>query len=262
MELIRKISQALRHLQEKKLSENRTEELFADLEEKHIALAGYLDRYEKDHELIDHQILKRIAETSRQSPEKLYDTFAEISRCDSWHLQTSLADIPVKYDCTVLDEKMLIFSQSETIAEQTDAIAQSFSELNPTNLELLAMLLDGDAQRFQQPASEKMKLLIERENVARSQLEKLLNKPWSDHIRWWLVKSVNNLSPAARNFIQQTARERKDMRLNAMILIMLLKTGLEWASVYPSDVNKTVAEFFFAQTYNDRIINLTKLLPG
>lgn len=260
MELIRKISQALRHLKEKKLSEHITEELLTDTEEKYIALTNYLDRYEKDHALIDHQILKRIAETSRQSPEKLYDTFVEIGKCESWHLQTFLADIPVKYDCTVLDEKMLVFSRSETIAEQTDAIFSSFSELNPTNLELLAMLLDGDAQRFQQTTSERLKLLIERENVARIQLEKLLNKPWDDEIRWWLAKSIHNLSPAARSFIQQTAGERKDMRLNATVLIMLLKTGLELVSVYPSDVNKTVAEFFFAQTYHDRIINLTKLL--
>jgi len=262
MELIKKISQALRHLQEKKLADSSMEGLPAGVEEKQIALSSYLDLYEKDQELVDHQILKRLAAVCRHKPEELYETFSELSRCNSWHLQISLSEIPVKYDCVILDEKMHIFSRSETIAEQTSAIPETFSEPNPTNLELLAMLLDGDADRFQQATSEKLKLLIDRENTARTQLEKLLKHPWNDEIRWWLVKSVTNLAPAARSFIQQTASTRKDLRLNAMVLIMLLKTGLEWSAVYPSDISKTVAEFFFAQNYNDRIMNLIKLLPG
>lgn len=261
MELIRRITGALRHLQKKKLADSSSDEFTSTFEEKQIELTDYLDSYEKNHELIDHQILRHIAETVRNKPEQLYEFFSELCQKGSWMTHLSLSELSVQYDSAILDEKMLRFSRTETIHQQIFTISEAFSELNPTNLELLAMLLDGDPERFPQAATEKIRALIERETAARTQLEKLLRMPWNDQVRWWLVKSVTNLSPAARNFIQQTAKGRKDLRLNAMILIMLLKNGLEWAARYPAGLDKTVAELFFSQTYHDRIVNLVKLLP-
>ncbi len=261
MELIRRITGALRHLQKKKLAQNTAEEFAVDFEEKQIELKDYLDSYEKNHELVDHQILKHIAETARNRPEELYNLFSDLCQRGSWLTHLSLSELSVQYESAVLDEKMQRFSKTETIPQQISAISETFSELNPTNLELLAMLLDGDSERFPQATTEKIRILIDRETAARAQLEKLLSLPWNDQIRWWLVKSVANLSSAARNFIQQTAKGRKDLRLNAMIFIMLMKNGLEWAARYPSGLDKTVAELFFSQNYHDRIINLVRLLP-
>jgi len=270
MELIRKILQALAQLKQKKQSaalarviqpDNSCQLLKGDFPAQQWAdFIGFIDGFVQNNSSIEHDVLQKIVCASFSSQESLLELFQEIGNNSDWQPMLSFSDLPVDYDNEALDAAMSDYAAADPTVRHIEAIPTIFKQLNSTNLELLTMLLDGDIERYPSATSAPIKRLVDRENAARAQIAALLDMPWNDMIRWWLVKSTNNLPAAGRTFIKNTIKTRKDCRLEGMALVMLLRFGLEWAAKHPQRIEKTVADFFYTREYSSRIESLVGLI--
>lgn len=270
MELIRKILQALARLKQKKQradlagiaqSAKNCQLLNGDFPvQQWTDFIGFIDDFEKNSSSFEHDALQKIICASFSSQESLLELFQELGNSSDWQPMLSFSDLPVDYDNEALDSAMSDYAAADPAVRHIEAIPAIFKQLNPTNLELLTMLLDGDIERYPSATSAPIKRLVDRENAARNQIAALLDMPWNDMIRWWLVKSTNNLPKAGRTFIRNIIKTRKDSRLEGMALVMLLRYGLEWAAKHPRRIEKTVADFFYTREYSSRIESLVGLL--
>lgn len=270
MELIQKILQALGKLKQKKQSadlaggtqpDKSCQLLQGDFPAQQWAdFIGFIDSFVQNRNSFEHDVLQRIISASFSSQESLLELFQDLGNSSDWQPLLSFSDLPVEYDNDALDAAMSDYAAADPAVRHIAAIPAIFKQLNPTNLELLTMLLDGDIERYPSATSAPIKRLVDRESAARARIAELLDMPWNDAIRWWLVKSTNNLPAAARKFIRNTIKSRKDCRMEGMALVMLLRFGLEWAAKHPQRIEKTVADFFYTREYSNRIESLVGLI--
>jgi hypothetical protein len=97
---------------------------------------------------------------------------------------------------------------------------------------MLFLLIEGSIERYPEPQTSRAKELVLREKAAKHKLSELLGCEMSDEIRWWLIRTINSSSGPAQTFLELIAKNRKDERLQCMLLPRLLKTGFEWAEKF------------------------------
>lgn len=269
MELIRKILATLEQLQTKKQTDHNQSNPAVNTRQSmpdnfpHKTWDDFIvhiDNFVADSNSREHDVLKRIVYTGVSSQDKLGNLFQELGQESDWQALLSFSDLPVAYDDTALDEAMNDYCKFDLPTQDHAGVSQIFSQLNPTNLELLTMLLNGYCEFYPDATSQSIKLLVDRENAARAQIVTLLNQPWDDMIRWWLVKSANSLPDASRLFVKNSIRNKADARLSAMTLPMLLRYGLEWSSRYRSSRDKVTAEAVCCKEYLNKIGVLLSLI--
>jgi len=186
----------------------------------------YLDKTQQNPDCKSRDCLHKLACLHNASEKKYLDFFYALAENkEEWRSILNFADIPAQFDNELFDDIASEFSRARNISEQTKMIPGLFASADPTRLELLSLLLEGNIERYPQPSTTIVSELVEREKAARTQLSLLLTENWTDEIRWWLVRALACSTAAARNFLKNQIPEKHDERLTCMTLPILLKTG-------------------------------------
>jgi len=235
MELIRKVSQLLTKLRDRKAAARYGD---ADVsapctmnaaefpQQAWQDFLGYVDEVQNNRESRIHECLQSLVKMQSESESERIEFFAGLAEStDEWRPLLGFAEIPAQFDNDLFDQLTSEFSKAKSLTEQTEMIPRLFANADPTRLELLSLLLTGDIERHPQPASPKIKELIEREKVARNQLSELLSGELSDAVRWWLIRAIACSEAPIRGFLKSRLPESQDERLACMALPVLLKAG-------------------------------------
>lgn len=234
MELIKNLSQLLTKLRDHKAARYRDENISAPCV---IRVAefplqawqdfvGYVDEAQKDPECSCRDHLKQLAKLNSNSETHCLDFFADLARnTATWRPIVKFAEIPAQFDNELFDSIISEYGKARSIAEQIKMIPTLFASADPTRLELLCLLLEGDIERHPQPFTPTVKELVEREKAARAQLAALLADGWSDEVRWWLIRSLTSSAAPARSFLRSCLPANHDKRMVCMAFPILLKAG-------------------------------------
>ncbi len=235
MELIRKISQLLT-----KLRDRRAATRYGDADvcapcTMNVAefptqawqdFLGYIDEVQNNRESRIHECLQCLIRMQNESESERIAFFAGLAEnVDEWRSLLGYAEIPALFDNNLFEQLTSEFSKARSVAEQTAKIPQLFADADPTRLELLSQLLTGDIERHPRPASPMIKELVEREIAVRMQLSELLSGELTDAVRWWLIRAIACSEAPVRSFLKSRLPENQDERLACMALPVLLKAG-------------------------------------
>ncbi|EKD80979.1 MAG: hypothetical protein ACD_39C02062G0004, partial [uncultured bacterium] len=175
---------------------------------------GYVDEAQKNPDSSSRNCLQRLSALNADSQSDCLDFFSGLARnSDEWRPVLSFADIPAQFDNDLFDTITSEYDKAKSVAGQTAMIPELFCKADPTSLELLCLLLEGDIERHPQPFAPTVQELVEREKAARKQLAELLSGPWSDEVRWWLIRSIACAAAPARSFLKGRLLENRDERL-------------------------------------------------
>ena len=233
MELIKKISQLLTKLRDRKAAARYGE---ANICAPCVIYAaefpvqawqdfvGYVDESQKNPDSSSRSYLQRLSTINSQ--DDCLNFFAGLAQSsEEWRPIASFADIPVLFDNDLFDSVTSEYEKARNVSEQTAMVAKLFGEANPTILEMLSLMLEGDIERYPQPVSATAQELVNREMAARAQLTELLSGTWSDEVRWWLIRSIACAAAPARSFLKGRLLDNRDERLACMTFPALLKAG-------------------------------------
>ncbi len=185
-----------------------------------------------------------------QSRQRARDDWADILR---------FADLPIQFGQNTFEALNAEFARAGTIKDQIAIINSFFSTADPTHAEMLLLLIEGKADRRMPPQTKQAAELFERETAVRDRLKSLLDGELSDILRWWLIRSVNSAVGASQIFLRDTVKNRRDLRLQCMLMPILLKTGFEWASRSEGQT-ADFTESMQSHMYANRIARLAELI--
>ncbi|MBU1106490.1 MAG: hypothetical protein KKB51_07495 [Candidatus Riflebacteria bacterium] len=235
MELIRKISQQLSKLRDRKAAVKYGEAdvsapCVINIEEFPLLtwqnFLSYVDEAQNSPDSRCRNCLQRLGSMNTDSQNEYFNFFNGLAKnSDEWRPVLSFAEIPAQFDNDLFDSITSEYSKAKSVAEQTGMISTLFCTADPTSLELLCQLLEGNVERYQQTISPAFQDLVVREKAARDQLDKMLSESWTDEIRWWLIRSIANAAFPVRNFLKSRVPESSDDRLACMTFPILLKAG-------------------------------------
>ena len=185
--------------------------------------------------------------------------FSELqaSRSD-WAEILRFADLPIQFAAETFELLSAEFSKAQTFNQQIELISNCFQAADPTHVEMLFLLIEGNIERYPQPQTSQATELVARESSAREKLIELLNKEMNDELRWWLIRTINGASGPARKFLRETTRNRNDLRLQCMLLPRLLKTGFEWATKFGA-AGQDEIESMQSHLYASRLTEMIEL---
>ncbi len=187
---------------------------------------GYVDEAQSNRESRSRDCLQQLVKMQSETESERIAFFAGLAEnADEWRAVLSFADIPAQFDNDLFDDITSQFGKAKSVAEQTEMIPKLFASADPTRLELLSLLLEGDVKRYPQPSSPGTSELVEREKAARTKLSELLTGGLTDAIRWWLIRAIACAPAPARSFLKSRLPDRQDERLACMTLPVLLKAG-------------------------------------
>ncbi|HNX75866.1 MAG TPA: hypothetical protein PLM07_02905 [Candidatus Rifleibacterium sp.] len=178
---------------------------------------------------------------------------------DDWGEVLRFAELPIQFAPEAFELLNSEFARAVNISDQIAIIGNSFAAADPTHTEMLLLLIEGSVERQPQPQTRQAAELVERERAARERLKMLLQGEMSDVLRWWLIRTINCTVGAARSFIRDTVKSRRDLRLQCMLLPMLLKTGFEWAGRCDRATDET-GESMQSHMYAHRLNSLIELI--
>jgi len=185
--------------------------------------------------------------------------FSELqaSRND-WAEILRFADLPIQFAAETFELLSAEFARTQTFDQQIELIRSCFKAADPTHVEMLFLLIEGNIERYPQPHTSQATGLVARERSAREKLTELLNQEMNDELRWWLIRTVNGASGPARRFLCASMRNRNDLRLQCMLLPRLLKTGFEWAAKF-GGANHDEIESMQSHLYASRLTEMLEL---
>ena len=178
---------------------------------------------------------------------------------DDWGEVLRFAELPIQFASETFELLNSEFARAVNFNDQVAIIGNCFTTADPTHTEMLLLLIEGSVERQPQPQTSQAAELVKRERAARQRLTMLLHGEMSDALRWWLIRTINCTVGAARSFIRETVKSRRDVRLQCMLLPMLLKTGFEWAGRCDRLTGDT-GESMQSHMYANRINSLTELI--
>lgn len=149
-----------------------------------------------------------------------------------WTEILRFAELPILFNHLTFERLNAEFASAGSVDEQINIIDSSFQTADPTHVEMLFLLVEGSIERHPEPLTSRVKELVRREKAARHKLSELLSGEMNDELRWWLIRTINSSSGTAQAFLELIARNRKDDRLQCMLLPRLLKIGFEWAEKF------------------------------
>lgn len=235
MELIRKISQLLTKLRDRRAAARYGDAdvcapctmNFAEFPQQAWQdFLGFVDEAQNNRESRIHECLQSLVKIQSESENERIAFFAGLAEStEEWRPLLGYAEIPAQFDNDLFDQLTSEFSKARSVAEQTAKIPQLFADADPTRLELLSQLLTGDIERHPRPASPIIKELVEREMAVRRQLSELLSGELTDAVRWWLIRAIAFSEAPVRSFLKSRLPENQDDRLACMALPVLLKAG-------------------------------------
>ena len=253
MELIKKIIRLLRGLQDRRLKR-----LLAAHDIRLVSLpetlkawdafVTYIDSAEADSDCSTRRILSRLPAFDRQEFSDKLLFFRELK--NSSHECSEMlrfAEVPVQFDNDIFERLTADYARARTIPEQTSLIIEIFNELEPTTLELLFMLVEGEIERRPRPYTMAVSELIGRESAARERIRLLLSGELTDPVRWWIVKTLNGATGSPGDFLKDTLSGRHDIRLQCMFLTLFIKSGFEWADNFADNSASALDSLRFHQ---------------
>ncbi|HAE40087.1 MAG TPA: hypothetical protein DCG57_15870 [Candidatus Riflebacteria bacterium] len=233
MELVKKISQLLTRLRDRRAAARYGDAdvcapCVINIAEFPVQawqdFVGFVDESEKNPDSSSRNCLQRLSTINSHGD--CLDFFAGLAQSsDQWRPIASFADIPVLFDNDLFDRVTSEYEKARNVSEQSAMIPELFCKADPTILELLSLMLEGDIERYPQPVAATTQELVNREMAARKQLTALLSGTWSDEVRWWLIRSIACAAAPARSFLRGQLLENRDERLACMTFPALLKAG-------------------------------------
>ncbi len=179
------------------------------------------------------------------------------SRSD-WAEILRFADLPIQFAAETFELLSTEFAKTQTFHQQIGLINSCFQAADPTHVEMLFLLIEGNVERYPQPHTSDAEQLVAREMAARQKLAALLNQEMNDELRWWVIRTINSASGPARRFLSATTRNRQDLRLQCMLLPRLLKTGFEWATKF-GKASQDEIESMQSHLYASRLTEMLEL---
>lgn len=221
---------------------------------------AYIDLLTSDPAYPSRRILDKIVSGSAADVVSRLEVFRKLLRSrDDWSEVLRFADLPIQFDYDTFELLTTEYAQARTVIEQTALIPVLFNVVDPTHLEMLYLLIEGAIERQPQPKTKRAFELIEREKAARTRIRELLSGELNDPLRWWLIRTINGTSGSAQVFLKETVRNRRDLRLQCMLLPILLKTGFEWAEKFADNEGEAI-ESMQSHQYASRISRLIELI--
>ncbi len=181
-----------------------------------------------------------------------------LSRND-WADVLRFAELPIQFVQDTFEQLNAAFAKAKSFSDQTALIANRFTAADPTHIEMLFLLVEGSIERQPQPQTKQAGELVEREKAVRMRLKELLSGDMSDELRWWLIRTINSATGPAQAFLKETVKNRRDLRLQCMLLPMLLKTGFEWAEKFGTQATEEI-ESMQSHMYASRVSRLIELV--
>ena len=270
MELIRKISQLLTKLRDRKAAVKYGE---ADIGAPCVIsiqefplqawqdFLSYIDEAQKNPDCSCRECLHRLNAVNPDNQSECLDFFTSLAKnSDEWRPVLGFAEIPAQFDNDLFDSITSEYGKAKNVVEQTEMIARLFCNADPTSLELLCLLLEGDSERYQQAIPPTLQELVDREKAARNQLAKLLSGAWTDEVRWWLIQALTSASAPARSFLRSRIAESSDDRLTCMTLPVLLKTGFALLKSLDNPSNPRAGNL--QKLYSGQLTRLTGIISN
>ena len=185
--------------------------------------------------------------------------FSELqaSRSD-WAEILRFADLPIRFTAETFELLSAEFAKAQTFDQQIELISSCFQAADPTHVEMLFLLIEGNIERYPRPQTSQAAKLVARERSAREKLVDLLNQEMNDELRWWVIRTINSASGPARKFLCASTRNRQDLRLQCMLLPRLLKTGFEWATKFGTAGQEEI-ESMQSHLYASRLTEMLEL---
>ncbi|PKL48196.1 MAG: hypothetical protein CVV42_10460 [Candidatus Riflebacteria bacterium HGW-Riflebacteria-2] len=268
MELIRKISQLLTKLRDRRAAVRYGE---ADVcapcpmivtefpQQAWQDFLGYVDEAQNNRECTSRDCLQKLVRMQSESEKERIAFFAGLAEnADEWRPILSFAEIPAQFDNDLFETITSEFDKAKSVVEQTEMIPKLFANADPTRLELLSLLLAGDIERHPQPSSPTAKELVEREKAVRNQLSELLSGDLTDEVRWWLIRAIACSEAPARSFLKSRLPGNQDERLACMALPVLLKAGFALLKSRSNHDNPKLDQV--QQMYSGQLTRLTGVI--
>ncbi len=220
---------------------------------------AYIDLLETSPDYPARKVLSElISMRANDLPERLAFFHRLLGSRSDWSEILRFAELPIQFAQDTFELINAEFAKARDIDEQTAIIARFFNSADPTHLEMLFLLIEGNIERQPQPQTSQAFALVERERAARTRLRELLNGDLDDALRWWLIRTINAAIGPAQVFLKETVKNRRDLRLQCMLLPLLLKTGFEWAGRFGGQTGEEVVSMQ-SHMYASRIGRLIEL---
>lgn len=220
---------------------------------------AYIDLLASSPDYPTRSILKSIIARHGSTNADKLAFFSELlaSRSD-WAEILRFADLPIQFAQETFEILSAEFAKATTAQAQIEIISNFFQVADPTHVEMLFLLIEGNVERYPRPQTSQAIELVARERSAREKLADLLSREMNDELRWWLIRTINSACGPAREFLRETTRNRHDLRLQCMLLPRLLKTGFEWATKFGT-ASQDEIESMQSHLYASRLTEMLEL---